>query len=188
MKILNLKNLKNLRQSGLVLKGNFGVTALRNPSGSIAYRFQKRIKNKNNFRCTLGYFPQMTIRQAEEEAMRISALCQQGVHPRKHDKKQEADRRYRQEQQEKAAANRRAQQREIELAKQRLEIEKRRVAIEEERAHRDKWNNISKGLQSLSDSLYGNQNQKNDDYQKQLCINSCRTQGDNYSYCQRVRR
>ena len=99
---------------------------------------------------------------------------------------QEADRRYRQEQQEKAAANRRAQQREIELAKQRLEIEKRRVAIEEERAHRDKWNNISKGLQSLSDSLYGNQNQKNDDYQKQLCINSCRTQGDNYSYCQRV--
>ena len=90
MKVLNLKNLKNLRQSGLVLKGNFGVTALRNPSGSIAYRFQKRIKNKNNFRCTLGYFPQMTIRQAEEEAMRISALCQQGVHPRKYDKKQEA--------------------------------------------------------------------------------------------------
>ena len=44
MKILNLKNLKNLRQSGLVLKGNFGVIALRNPSGSIAYRFQKRIK------------------------------------------------------------------------------------------------------------------------------------------------
>ena len=27
MKVLNLKNLKNLRQSGLVLKGNFGVTA-----------------------------------------------------------------------------------------------------------------------------------------------------------------
>ena len=57
MKIFNLKNLKNLRQSGLVLKGNFGVTALRNPSGSIAYRFQRIIKNKNNFRCTLGYFP-----------------------------------------------------------------------------------------------------------------------------------
>ena len=32
----------------------------------------------------------MTIKQTEEEAMRISALCQQGVHPRKHDKKQEA--------------------------------------------------------------------------------------------------
>ena len=47
MKILKLKNLKNLRQSGLVLKGNFGVTALRNPSGSIAYRFQKRIQTKN---------------------------------------------------------------------------------------------------------------------------------------------
>ena len=91
MKVLNLKNLKNFRQSGLVLKVNFGFTALRNPNGSIAYRFQRRIKNKNNFRCTLGYFSQMTIRQAEEEEMRIFALCQQGVHPRKYDKKQEAE-------------------------------------------------------------------------------------------------
>ena len=54
MKIFNLKNLKNLRQPRLVLKGNFGVTALRNPNSSIAYRFQRRIKNQNNFRYTLG--------------------------------------------------------------------------------------------------------------------------------------
>ena len=73
----------------------------------------------------------------------------------------EADRSREREQQEKAAANRRAQQREIELAKQRLEIEKRRVAIEEERAHRDKWNNISKGLNALSNTLYPNTNQQN---------------------------
>lgn len=75
---------------------------------------------------------------------------------------------------------------EINLAKERLELERRRVEIEEERANREKWNNISKGLKSLSDNLYGNQNQRNDDYERQLCINECRTQGDNYSYCQRV--
>jgi len=34
-----------LREHGKVLKGNYGVTALRNPNGSIAYRFQKRIKD-----------------------------------------------------------------------------------------------------------------------------------------------
>ena len=67
MKILNLKNLKNLRQSGLVLKGNFGVTALRNPSGSIAYRLKKRIKGKGVISRTLGYFPQMSIKEAERE-------------------------------------------------------------------------------------------------------------------------
>jgi hypothetical protein len=77
-------------------------------------------------------------------------------------------------------------QRELDLAKQRLELEKRRVEIEEERANREKWNNISKGLKTLSDDLYGNQNQRNDDYERQLCINDCRFQGDNYSYCQRV--
>lgn len=54
------------------------------------------------------------------------------------------------------------------------------------KANQDKWNNISKGLKSLSDTLYGNQNQRNDDYERQLCINECRAQGDNYSYCQRV--
>ena len=43
MKILNLKNLKKLKQECVVLKGNFGVTALINPNGSIANKFQIRI-------------------------------------------------------------------------------------------------------------------------------------------------
>ena len=55
MKVLNLKNLKNLEELGIVLKGNFGIRALRNPNGSIAYRFQKRIKGRNVFEGTLGY-------------------------------------------------------------------------------------------------------------------------------------
>ena len=32
MKSLSIKNLKNLREHGVVLKGNYGVTALRNPN------------------------------------------------------------------------------------------------------------------------------------------------------------
>ncbi len=79
-----------------------------------------------------------------------------------------------------------AREKELELSRQRLELEERRVKIEEERANREKWNNISKGLKTLSDDLYGNQNQRNDDYERQLCINDCRFQGDNFSYCQRV--
>ena len=39
MKVLNLKNLKNLEELGIVLKGNFGIKAKRNPNGSIAFRY-----------------------------------------------------------------------------------------------------------------------------------------------------
>ena len=72
MKVLNLKNLKNLREHGIVLKGNYGVTALRNPNGSIAYRFQKRIKGRNAFEGTLGYYPQMSIKDAEKGGIKVS--------------------------------------------------------------------------------------------------------------------
>ena len=81
MKSLSLKNLKNLREHGIVLKGNYGVTALRNPNGSIAYRFQKRIKGRNAFEGTLGYYPQMSIKDAEKEALRLACLCERGFHP-----------------------------------------------------------------------------------------------------------
>ena len=47
MKVLNFKNLKNLEELGIVLKGNFGIKAKRNPNGSIAFRFQHRIKGKS---------------------------------------------------------------------------------------------------------------------------------------------
>ena len=62
MKVLNLKNLKNLEELGIVLKGNFGIKAKRNPNGSIAFRFQHRIKGKGCISRTLGYFPQMSIK------------------------------------------------------------------------------------------------------------------------------
>jgi hypothetical protein len=63
---------------------------------------------------------------------------------------EEADRKYKLE-----------QQRQLDIANQRLELEKRRIAIEEERANRDKWNSISKGLKDLSNTLYPNTNQQN---------------------------
>ena len=90
MKSLSIKNLKNLREHGIVLKGNYSVTALRNPNGSIAYRFQKRIKGRNAFEGTLGYYPQMSIKDAEKEVLRLASLCERGLHPRKYDKEQEA--------------------------------------------------------------------------------------------------
>ena len=68
MKSLSLKNLKNLKEHGKVLKGNYGVTALRNPNGSIAYRFQKRIK------------------AAEKEALSLVSLFERGLHPREYDR------------------------------------------------------------------------------------------------------
>ena len=71
MKSLSIKNLKNLREHEVVLMGNYGVTALLNPNGSIAYRFQKRIKGRNAFEGTLGYYPQMSIKDAEKEALRL---------------------------------------------------------------------------------------------------------------------
>ena len=46
MKILNLKNLKNLEKLRIVLKGNFGIKAKRNPNGSIVFKFQHRINSK----------------------------------------------------------------------------------------------------------------------------------------------
>ena len=41
MKILNLINLKNLKQSALMLKVNFGVIALGNPNISMNLDFKK---------------------------------------------------------------------------------------------------------------------------------------------------
>ena len=51
-----------------MLKGNYGVTALINPNGSIAYRFQKRIK------------------AAEKEALSLVSLFERGLHPREYDR------------------------------------------------------------------------------------------------------
>jgi integrase len=90
VKVLNLKNLKNLEELGIVLKGNFGIRALRNPNGSIAYRLKKRIKGKGVISRTLGYFPQMSIKEAEREALRLSNLCQKGIEPKEYDKLLEA--------------------------------------------------------------------------------------------------
>ena len=59
--------MKNLEELGLVLKGNFGLKAKRNPSGSIAFRLQRRIKGKDVLSKTLGYFPQMFIKEAEKQ-------------------------------------------------------------------------------------------------------------------------
>ena len=86
MKVLNLKNLKNLEELGLVLKGNFGLKAKRNPSGSIAFRLQRRIKGKGVISRTLGYFPQMSIKEAEKESLRIANLCQKGIEPKEYDR------------------------------------------------------------------------------------------------------
>ena len=83
-------NLKNLEELGIVLKGNFGIRALRNPNGSIAYRLKKRIKGKGVISRTLGYFPQMSIKEAEREALRLSNLCQKGIEPKEYDKLLEA--------------------------------------------------------------------------------------------------
>ena len=90
MKSLSIKNLKNLREHRVVLKGNYGVTALLNPNGSTAYRFQKRIKGRNAFEGTLGYYPQMSIKDAEKEALRLASLCERGLHPREYDRQQQA--------------------------------------------------------------------------------------------------
>ena len=74
----NIK-LKKLEELGVVLKGNFGIKAKRNPNGSIAYRFQHRVKSKGCISRTLDYFAQMSIKEAEREALRLSNLCQKGI-------------------------------------------------------------------------------------------------------------
>ena len=68
------------------MQGNFGIKAKRNPNGSIAYRLKKRIKGKGVISRTLGYFPQMSIKEAEREALRLSNLCQKGIEPKEYDR------------------------------------------------------------------------------------------------------
>ena len=45
MRVLNLKNLKNCRNVGTTLFGNYGLKAIKIPSGKTVFRIQKRIKS-----------------------------------------------------------------------------------------------------------------------------------------------
>ena len=47
MKVLNLKNLKNCRDEGTTLYGNYGLKAIKIPSGKTVFRIQKMIKSSN---------------------------------------------------------------------------------------------------------------------------------------------
>ena len=89
MRVLNLKNLKNCRDEGTTLYGNYGLKAIKIPSGKTVFRIQKRIKSSNYlspFNGTIGSFPEMSIKEAELEALRICALCDKGIHPREHER------------------------------------------------------------------------------------------------------
>ena len=89
MRVLNLKNLKNYRNVGITLYGNYGLKAIKIPSGKTVFRIQKRIKSSNYlspFNGTIGSFPEMSIKEAELEALRICALCDKGIHPREHER------------------------------------------------------------------------------------------------------
>jgi sugar O-acyltransferase (sialic acid O-acetyltransferase NeuD family) len=89
MKKLNIKNLKLLKYGKGKLIGNLGIWAEANKNKTISYRLMKRIKKKSPhisyspFRCTLGYFPDMSIKEAEQEAKKIITICNRGIHPRK---------------------------------------------------------------------------------------------------------
>ena len=68
MRVLNLKNLKNCRNVGTTLFGNYGLKAIKIPSGKTVFRIQKRIKSSNYlspFNGTIGSFPEMSIKEAE---------------------------------------------------------------------------------------------------------------------------
>ena len=89
MRVLNLKNLKNCRDEGTTLYGNYGLKAIRIPSGKTVFRIQKRIKTSycsSPFNGTIGSFPEMSIKEAELEALRICALCDKGIHPREYER------------------------------------------------------------------------------------------------------
>ena len=47
MRVLNLKNLKNCRNVRTTLYGNYGLKAIKIPSGKTVLRIQKRIKSSN---------------------------------------------------------------------------------------------------------------------------------------------
>ena len=67
MRVLNLKNLKNCRNVGTTLFGNYGLKAIKIPSGKTVFRIQKRIKSSNYlfpFNGTIGSFPEMSIKEA----------------------------------------------------------------------------------------------------------------------------
>ena len=92
MRVLNLKNLKNCRNVGTTLYGNYGLKAIKIPSGKTVFRIQKRIKSSNYlspFNGTIGSFPEMSIKEAEQETLRICALCDKGIHPRAYEKGEE---------------------------------------------------------------------------------------------------
>ena len=88
MKKISYNNLKKLSYGDEKLFGDNGVWAEANKNGTISFKIMKRIKKVNNiylspFRGTLGYYPQMSIKQAEEEARKVIKLCNEGIHPRK---------------------------------------------------------------------------------------------------------
>ena len=46
MRVLNLKNLKNCRNVGTTLFGNYGLKAIKIPSGKTVFRIQKKDQTK----------------------------------------------------------------------------------------------------------------------------------------------
>ena len=57
---------------GTTLFGNYGLKAIKIPSGKTVFRIQKRIKSSNYlspFNGTIGSFPEMSIKEAELEAL-----------------------------------------------------------------------------------------------------------------------
>ena len=70
---ITIKNLKNLTYGDNKLIGNHGLWAEANKNQTISFKIMKRIKKINEtnyspFRGTLGYFPSMSIREAQAEA------------------------------------------------------------------------------------------------------------------------
>ena len=70
MKVLNLKNLKNLEELGIVLKDNFGVKAKRNSNGSIALRFLLPPQSDNPQINTTGLLSEKRVEELSAIALK----------------------------------------------------------------------------------------------------------------------
>ena len=87
--LLKLKNLKNCKYVGTTLYGNYGLKTIKIPSVKTVFRIKKRIKSNNYlfpFNARVVSFPEISIKEAEREALRICALCDRGIHPREYEK------------------------------------------------------------------------------------------------------